>query len=143
MADQTIEGSAIADLVVQAIGSHSDALITLGTAICGGIVILIVDFKFKASQDVSINGVGAMVAAFILEGLSVVSGILVRGSLVDSIPALYGAQYKSTESLDHNQIDALFIINIFAFAQIILFLLGILALLIFVIRNWNTIASPN
>ena len=137
----------LAKSVVDQMSSQVDLLTTIAAAIFGGLAAFFVKGVFEADHDqrrlvLQLEYKLFAYLALISEGIAVFLGYLTRGSITANTPAIFGFKgLKDLNNLNEIKIDGYSTLRNLAVWQIIVFGVGILFILLFIMFNLGFVAS--
>jgi len=146
---EVVNNSEIAKTVIDQMGNQVDLLVTLATAVFGGLIALFVQVLIHNSEpnktQITFKGksLRLVIAALLLEGGSICFAFFARGAITSLTPAIFRVD---TSKLD-NWTDASlpsgggFALRVLPTIQFLLFFLGIVTLALFMIQNRHLIGG--
>ena len=130
----------LAEQIIESMGAQLDLLFTLAVAICGGIIVLIVQMALhKNNKPVEFQGFGFLIVTFLLEGISIIFGYLSRGSITSNIPKIYRIDFSKIDSWGSASFEGYGMLKTLFCLQFVAFLLGIACLFILLCMNKSLI----
>jgi hypothetical protein len=133
----------IAEQTINSMGSQMDLLFTLSVAICGGIIVLLVQIALHnsgAGNKIKLNSTSLLIVTFIFEGMSILLGYFARGSITSSIPQIYKLDYAKINSFGSAVFDAHCMLKSLFLLQFFTFFIGIILLFFLVWNNKDLVA---
>jgi hypothetical protein len=129
----------IAKSVIAQMGGQIDLLITLALGICGGLAALLLQVTLHNS-DPAKNSVVFKLGFLIFlclfcEGASIVAGYLSRASITSLTPKILSLDFSKIGNWTQATFDGSHQLRTFTAAQGILFMLGIVFVMLFLIAN--------
>jgi hypothetical protein len=140
----------IAKSVIEQMGAQIDLLVTLATAVFGGLIALFIQILNQKS-DLTKANVGFdqrsqrfMLLCLVFESLSICAGYLARSSLTALTPAIFRVNPSALQSWSDAQFPGRFFLGLWPTLQFLLFGAGMLMLFLFMFRNRHLLggASP-
>jgi hypothetical protein len=135
----TISGSDIGDALIGSLGGQSDLLTSLSLATIGGLVAFAVQVMLHnasaPASSIGLRWLWTWWGSIFLEFSSIFSSYLLKGSIVSAIPTVFGTNFIVGEPIQENKVTALDYIQVLALIQFACFILGILLLVVFLIKN--------
>ena len=130
----------VAEQIIESMGAQMDLLFTLAVAICGGIIVLIVQLALhKNMKPVEFKGFRFLIVTFLLEGVSIIFGYLSRGSITSNIPKIYRIDFSKIDSWGSASFEGYGTLKTLFCLQFAAFLLGIVCLFILLCMNRSLI----
>lgn len=149
LARDSINNSDIARTLVEQMGSQVDLLVTLATAVFGGLIALFVQVLIHNSdpQKPAIKfdpkSFKLVILCLLFEGASISSAYFARGTITALTPAIYRVDTYSLQSWSHAPLPpgGGFFLKLWPTLQFLLFFLGIVMLFLFIIKNRELIGG--
>ena len=130
----------VAEQIIESMGAQLDLLFTLAVAICGGIIVLIVQMALhENNKPVEFQGFGFLIVTFLLEGVSIIFGYLSRGSITSNIPKIYRIDFSKIDSWGSANFEGYGMLKSLFYLQSVTFFLGIVCLFILLCMNRSLI----
>jgi len=137
----------IAKTIIEQMAGQTDLLITLATAVFGGLIALVVQILIhncdRSKDQIAINlkSLWLVIACLLLESVSIASGYFARATITALTPAIFRVDTSTLESWSDAQFSGRFALTLWPSMQFSLFVLGILMISVFVIRNRQLIGG--
>lgn len=133
----------IAKTIIEQMGSQVDLLVTLATAVFGGLIALFLQIIVhntdpnKTPVIFTAKSFRLVIAALLLEGGSISVAFFARGAITALTPAIFRVDTSGLESWSQAPLPGGgdVALRLFPTVQFLLFFLGILLLAIFIILN--------
>jgi hypothetical protein len=149
IAKELIENGEIAKTIIEQMGSQVDLLVTLATAIYGGLIALFIQIlihnREHESSAIKFNPktLQLIVLCLLFEGLSICSAYFARATITALTPAIFRIDTSSLQSWSDAPLQpgAGFALKLWPTIQFLFFFLGILMLFLFMTRNRQIIGG--
>ena len=132
----------IAESLIQQMGAQIGLFISISLGVCGGLIFLAIQVMLcnygKEGEEKTFIGLRAFslwAATFILEGASICAGALARTAITGLTPTIYHLDFSAMENWTQADFAGSESLKSPALAQLMLFFIGMLTLLFFVIAN--------
>ena len=127
--------------VIAQMGGQIDLLITLALGICGGLTALLLQVTLhngdKNKEAVIFRGTLLLLLCLLCEGASIIFGYLSRGAITSLTPKLLRQDYSKIDNWTQTTFDGSRPLRALPALQGILFIVGIVLVLLFVVANVN------
>jgi hypothetical protein len=129
----------ISKALIQQVSSEVGLLISLSLAICGGLLLLILQTLThnhdRGKHAITFSAQGALFWTLLLQGLSVCFGLLADGAITAAIPEIFTwwAGHSSTTMAD--AVQGTSVLRITALSQWIAFVASLITASIFIFKN--------
>jgi hypothetical protein len=142
-----MSNDSIAQSVIQQMASQIELLISLSLAICGGLIVLVVQVILHnqdGSKDkISMRYFRLWFVSFMLEGLSICFGTLSRSALTAVTPIIFHLDFAQIDNWTRVDFPGNSPLKIAALLQFVFFFLGLLAVLPFLLANQEPKGEPS
>lgn len=139
----------IANTIIEQMGSQVDLLVTLATAVFGGLIALFVQILMhncdqqKNAIKFNPRTLWLVILCLFFEGMSISSAYFARGTITALTPAIFRIDTSSLQTWSDAPLPAGggFALKLWPTVQFLFFFLGILTLFLFMIRNRQLIGG--
>ncbi len=134
---------AASDLISN-IQSYQQLLTTLGLGVSAGAFALATQVIFhnaKENRKIILRTPVLIPIGIFLEFVSILFGILTRGALVASIPALHSITWGTDSATEQIKTSGFGQIALFSELQIVFFAFGVIAIVALMIVNWRILTG--
>ena len=146
---ELIDHCEIAKTIIEQMGSQVDLLVTLATAVFGGLIALFIQILIHNSDQqknaITFNPktLRLVILCLLFEGISISSAYFARGTITALTPAIFRIDTYPLLSWSHAPLPpgGGFALKLWPTIQFLFFFLGILTLFLFMIRNRQLIGG--
>ena len=146
---ESIDHSAIANTIIEQMGSQVDLLVTLATAVFGGLIALFIQILIHNSDQgknaIKFNPktLWLVMLCLLFEGISISSAYFARGTITALTPAIFRIDTYTLQSWSDAPLPpgGGFALKLWPTIQFFFFFLGILTLFLFMFRNRQLIGG--
>jgi len=146
---EAIDHSAIANTIIEQMGGQVDLLVTLATAVFGGLIALFIQILIhncdqeKNAIQFNPKTLWLVMLCLLFEGVSISSAYFARGTITALTPAIFRIDTYELQSWSDAPLPpgGGFALILWPTIQFLFFVLGILSLFLFMFRNRQIIGA--